>query len=123
MQWKILQFKTPDDFVISTGKQYSVKFFVEQCCKFLGIIIKWKGRGVNEVGYIYNLNKLKNPKLKKGMIIIRIDKKYFRPLDVDNLIGDSRKAQRLLNWKPKTTIYDLISRMMKSDLNSIKKNL
>ncbi len=120
MQWKILQFKRPEDFVVSTGKQYSVKFFVENCCKYLGISIKWKGKGLNEVGYISNLHKLQNPNLKKGMIIIRIDKKYFRPLDVDNLIGDATKAQKLLNWKPKTTIYKLISRMMRSDLDDLK---
>jgi len=123
MQWKILQHHKPDDFVVSTGKQYSVKFFVEKCCEYLGIKIKWVGKGLNEKAVIIGLNKLKTPKLQIGSVIVKIDKKYFRPLDVENLIGDSRKAHQELNWKPKINIYKLISRMMQSDMALTKKNI
>ena len=116
MQWKILQHNKPDDFVISTGKQYSVKYFVEKCCEYIGIKVKWTGKGLNEKAIIVKINKQKTPKLKIGSVIVQIDKKYFRPLDVDNLIGDARKAQKKLNWKPKNDIIKLISRMMDSDM-------
>ena len=121
MQWKILQHNMADDFVISTGKQYSVKYFVIKCCEYLGIKLKWVGKGLNEKGVIIKVNKQKTPKLKIGSTIVRIDKKYFRPLDVDNLVGDERKAQRKLNWKPKINITKLISRMMNSDMALTKK--
>ena len=121
MQWRILQHNKADDFVVSTGKQYSVKFFIEKCCEYLGIKIKWVGKGLNEKAVIVGLNKLKTPKLQIGSVIVKIDKKYFRPLDVENLIGDSRKAHQELNWKPKINIYKLISRMMKSDMALTKK--
>ena len=122
MQWKILQHNKPDDFVISTGKQYSVKYFVEKCCEYIGVKIKWSGKGLNEKAIIVRINKQKTPKLKIGSTIVQIDKKYFRPLDVDNLIGDARKAQRKLNWKPKNNITRLISRMMESDMALTEKN-
>lgn len=122
MQWRILQHKKSDDFVVSTGKQYSVKFFVEKCCSYLEIKLKWSGKGLKEVGIIQDFNLKKTPSLKKGMKIIKIDKKYFRPLDVDNLIGDAKKAEKILKWKPKTNINQLIERMMKSDLVYVKKS-
>ena len=121
MQWRILQHNKADDFVISTGKQYSVKYFVIKCCEYLGIKLKWVGKGLNEKGVVIKVNKQKTPKLKIGSTIIKIDKKYFRPLDVNNLIGDARKAQRDLNWKPKIDINKLISRMMDNDLAHTKK--
>ena len=122
MQWKILQQKKPDDFVIATGKQYSVKFFVEECCKFLKIKIKWKGKGLQEKAIITDFDKDKHPLLKKNMTIVRIDKKYFRPLDVVNLIGNAKKARRQLGWKPKTDIYQLIKEMMLYDQKIALKN-
>ena len=125
MQWKILQQKKPDDYVVATGKQYSVKFFVERCCKFLGIKIKWVGKGISEKAIVVSLDNKKNLKVKKNSIIVRINKQYFRPLDVKNLIGNSKKAQKKLGWKPNQNIENLIKEMMISDrkeiLNSIKK--
>ena len=79
MCWKVLQHKKPDDFVIATEKQYSVKFFVEQCFRYLGIKIKWYGRGINECAKIINFNEKEYPFLKKNMIVVKISKKYFRP--------------------------------------------
>ena len=122
MCWKILQYKNSDDFVISTDKQYSVKFFVEQCFKYLDIKISWKGQGINEIAVIKKFDKIKFPKLKKEMVVVRINKKYFRPNEVNNLIGNSLKAKKLLKWKSKTSIQELIAEMMKSDLDNFKKN-
>ena len=122
MQWKILQQKKPDDFVIATGKQYSVKFFVEACCKFLKIKIKWLGKGLRERAIIIDFNKEKYPLLKKNTTIVRVDEKYFRPLDVINLIGNAKKARQQLGWKPKANIYQLIKEMMLCDLQIALKN-
>jgi GDPmannose 4,6-dehydratase len=115
MQWKILQQKEPDDFVIATGRQYSVKFFLEQCCKFLKIDILWKGNKLNQVAYIKNFDPNICPKLKKNIVIIKIDKKYLRPNDVTDLRGDASKAQKILGWKTKTNIYQLINEMMNEE--------
>ena len=121
MCWKVLQFKRPDDFVIATEKQYSVKFFVEQCFKYLGIQIKWFGKGVNENAKIIKFNQTKYPNLKKNMTVVRISKKYFRPNEVSNLIGNANKAKKLLKWSPKRSIQHLIKEMMDSDLELTKK--
>jgi len=98
--WKMLQRKKPDDFVIATGQQYSVKEFINFTAKELGILIQWKGRGVNEKGYWKNKR------------IIEIDKQYFRPTEVNSLKGDSSKARRILGWKPNTSIKSLIKEMI-----------
>ena len=84
--------------------------------RFLGT-----GKGLKEKVFIKNFNKEKFPNLKKGMVVVRIDKKYFRPNEVDNLIGNSSKAKKILNWKPKTSIYELIKEMMNHDLKLFKK--
>ena len=98
--WKMLQRKKPDDYVIATGQQYSVKEFINFTAKELGIQIKWKGLGVNEKGYWNN------------KCIIEIDKEYFRPTEVNSLKGDSSKARRILGWKPNTNIKSLIKEMI-----------
>ena len=123
MCWKVLQYKKSDDFIIATEKQYSVKFFVEKCFQYLGIKISWIGKGLNEKAIIKKFDIKKFPNLKEKMIVVRIDKKYFRPNEVDNLVGNSTKAKKVLNWKPKTTIYDLISEMMESDLKLFNKKI
>ena len=99
--WKILQQKKPDDFVIATGKQYTVKQFINFVCKELKIKIRWTGKGLNEKA-IDN----------KGNTLIKIDKKYFRPSEVDTLLGDASKAKKILGWKPKMNIHDLIKDMI-----------
>jgi len=99
--WKMLQQKKPEDFVIATGKQYTVKQFINLVCKELEIKIKWKGKGLKEKAYD-----------NKGQAIIKIDKSYFRPTEVDSLLGDASKARRILNWKPKMNISDLIKDMI-----------
>ena len=99
--WKILQQKKPDDFVIATGIQYSIKDFINLTCKRLGMKIKWKGKGLKEKAY--NVS---------GDAIIECDKSYFRPLDVNTLLGDAKKARKKLNWKPKIDIVSLIDEMI-----------
>tara|TARA_B110000008_G_scaffold270881_1_gene301638 strand:+ start:307 stop:1344 length:1038 start_codon:yes stop_codon:yes gene_type:complete len=106
--WKMLQRKTPEDYVISTGKQYSVKQFINLSLKKLGIKFYWKGKGLNSKCFDI-----------KGNCIIESNKRYYRPLDVDSLIGDSRKAKKELNWKPKKDIHKLINEMIKSELKKL----
>jgi GDPmannose 4,6-dehydratase len=107
--WKMLQKKIPSDYVIATGKQYSVKQFVNLVLKELKIKHIWKGKGINSKCYD-----------KKGNCIIACDKEYFRPLEVDTLLGNPKKAMKELNWKPKTNIKSLVKEMVNSELSNIK---
>ena len=106
--WKILQNKTPQDYVISTGKQYSVRDFVNLSLKELNIKFHWKGKGIKEKCYDDN-----------GNCIIECDKEYFRPLEVDTLLGDSSKARKELKWKPKYNIQNLVKEMIKFELENL----
>ena len=108
--WRMLQNKTPKDYVISTGKQYSVRNFVNLSLKELNIKYHWKGKGINEKCYD-----------DKGNSIIECDREYFRPLEVDTLLGDSRKARKELNWKPKHNITSLVKEMISVELNNLNK--
>ena len=99
--WKILQQKKADDYVIASGNQFTVKKFVNITASILGINIRWRGKGINEKAYDQNDN-----------CIIRIDKKYFRPNEVNSLLGEATKAKKKLNWKPKYKIEDLIKDMI-----------
>ena len=103
--WKILNHKSPDDFVIATNYKIKIKDFVEMACNELNINIKWKGKGINEKAYDQN-----------GNCIIEIDKRYFRPLEVENLQGDYSKAKKILKWKPKRNISSLVKEMIKHEL-------
>ena len=103
--WKMLNQKAPDDFVISTNKQYSIKKFINIVCSKLKMKIKWKGKGINEKAYDKNHN-----------CIIQIDKRYFRPLEVHNLKGNFSKAKKILKWKPKKTLNQLVEEMIKYEL-------
>ena len=108
--WKILQHKKPDDFIISTGKQYSIKQFVNFVAKKLKMQIKWRGKGLKEKGYD-----------KNNKPIVECDKNYFRPLDVNTLLGDSSKARKELKWKPKININMLIDEMIENEIKHILK--
>ena len=111
--WKMLQQKKPDDFVIATGKQYSVKDFINTAAKELNIEIKWTGKGLYEKGMDRKTNK----------VIIEIDKKYFRPTEVDTLKGNYNKAKKILKWSPKKNFVELVSEMVASDLKEQKKSI
>ena len=108
---KILQYKKPEDFVLASGKAYSVREFVETAFSFAKINIIWKGKGINEKG----IDK------KTGKILIEIDKQYYRPLEVHHLCGDSTKAKKHLGWKCKISFKELVREMLINDLN--KKNI
>ena len=114
MQWKILQNNKPDDFVIATGKTTSVRQFVNECCKYLNLKIVWIGKGSKEKGYL-----IKN---KKKELIIKVDKKYYRPLEIEYLKGDPRKSFRVLKYKIKYDLKDLVKDMIDSDIEHAKKN-
>ena len=120
MQWLMLQNKVPTDYVISTGKQYSIKNFIQMCLKEMGIQVLWKGKGLEEVAIIKSFPTNKNYKIKKGQIIIKVNKKYFRPLEVNSLLGDSSKARKELKWKNKYTINQLVSEMLSHDYQRLK---
>ncbi len=112
MQWKILQQKKPEDFVIATGKSYTVKQFVNMCCDYLGLKIVWNGKGLKTRAYLVSG--------KKKELIIKVDKKYFRPLDIEYLKGDPKKAFKKLNFKFKYSIKDLIKDMLDSDIKEVQ---
>ena len=107
-QWLMLQQKDPDDFVIATGKQYSVRDFVNEVSKNLDMQIEWSGEGVNEVGSF------------RGVDIIKIDPRYFRPTEVETLLGDANKAKKILNWSPKISFEELAKEMITKDLELMK---
>ena len=121
MQWMILQQDKPDDFVIASGKEMTVREFVEKALEVVGISINWKGAGLNEVAVITNIRNENVYKIKKNDIIVRINKKYFRPSEVNYLLGDPTKAHKLLGWKPSISISNLIKEMMENDLMEAKK--
>ena len=118
--WLMLQQKKPEDYVISTGKQYSVRNFIEECAKCLGIQIAFKGKGLNEKVIVKKITKNNKYKFKIGQIIIRVNKKYFRPAEVDYLIGDSSKALKKLKWKPTVDFTSLCKEMINYDLKNSK---
>lgn len=104
--WLMLQQDTPDDYVIATNETRTVREFVEIAFKYVGIEIKWQGKGIDEVGI--------NP--NNGKVLVKINKNFFRPAEVELLLGDSTKASNELNWKRKNSFQDLVNRMMKNDL-------
>lgn len=112
MQWLMLQQDTPEDFVIATGVQYSVRDFVSIAAKELGIEISWKGQGEAEKGYD-----------QKGKCIVQIDPRYYRPTEVETLLGDASKAREKLGWRPQTGFQELVKEMVRSDLVRLKRNL
>merc|ERR1711966_170259 len=107
--WMMLQADTPDDFVLATGKQYTVRDFATRCFEYVGMPITWRGQGVNEEGVDEN-----------GVVRVQISEKYFRPCEVDTLLGDPTKAKDKLGWEADKDITGLIEDMMKSDLEAVK---
>ena len=119
--WLILQHKIPDDWVISTGLNFSVRDFTIKAFEKLDIKLKFQGNGLNEVGIIDDISQ--KSKLKKGDIVVEVDSYYFRPSEVENLLGDSSKAKKLLKWSPKYSFDMLVDEMIISDLDIAKKEL
>tara|TARA_B100001093_G_scaffold515820_1_gene593082 strand:- start:1115 stop:2173 length:1059 start_codon:yes stop_codon:yes gene_type:complete len=110
MQWLMLQQDKPEDFVIATGKSHSVRDFVSIAGRELDLDIKWEGKGLDETGSV------------NGEVIVRVDERYFRPTEVDELIGDASKAKKKLNWTPKISFEEMVTEMIRSDLRLAKQN-
>ncbi|MDZ4056774.1 MAG: GDP-mannose 4,6-dehydratase, partial [Polynucleobacter sp.] len=121
MQWLMLQQEEPDDFVIATGQQNSVRQFVIWAAEELGIELRFEGTGLNEVG-IVNSVKSETLRVTPGHIIIRIDPRYFRPSEVDTLLGDPSKAHQKLGWKPEITAREMCREMVVEDLKAAKRH-
>ena len=113
-QWMILQQDSPDDYVIATGEQYSVRQFIEYAVEYLGIRINWEGSGLDEIGRVAENRDDFGP--KTGDIIVRIDPRYFRPTEVETLLGDASKARKNLGWQPKISFSQLVEEMVTEDL-------
>ena len=124
MQWLMLQQDQPEDFVIATGVQYSVRDFVNAAAAELGITLRWQGEGVDEIGIIADLSQLKiqNSKLKIDDIVVKVDPRYFRPTEVETLLGDPTKAKEKLGWTPQTSFQELVSEMVRGDLEEAKRD-
>ncbi|MGW8287856.1 MAG: GDP-mannose 4,6-dehydratase [Desulfobulbales bacterium] len=126
MQWLMLQQDKPDDYVIASGHQHSVREFVERAASELGVTLRWEGEGVAETGIVTSVNsdipEVKKHKVQEGQVIIRIDPRYFRPTEVETLLGDAGKAKRELGWEPKISFEDLVKEMVLADLEVAKRD-
>jgi GDPmannose 4,6-dehydratase len=123
MQWLMLQQDKADDFVIATGVQYSVRQFVETAAGELGITITWQGTGVDEKGTIASITGNKVPGAVVGQTIVAVDPKYFRPTEVETLLGDPTKAKTKLGWVPTTTFAEMVCEMMAHDLDASRRHV
>ena len=117
MQWLMLQQDQAEDFVIATGVQYSVRDFVDAAAKELGMAIRWEGQGVNEVGYLHSPSPAGGDKA-----IVKVDPRYFRPTEVETLLGDPTKAKEKLGWVPKISFDELVAEMVREDLKSAERD-
>ena len=122
MMWLILQADEPEDWVIATGKTTKVRDFIVMAFKYVGVEVEFVGTGINEKGIVKSCNNDKYV-LKIGQVICEVDEKYFRPTEVDILIGDASKAKEKLNWSPKIELHELVSDMMASDLKIAEKEI
>ncbi len=122
MQWMMLQHDKPEDFVIATGKQISVREFVRLSAQAAGITLKFSGEGTNEVATAFEVDNKKCPNVNIGDILVKIDPRYYRPAEVETLLGDSTKAKQILGWLPSITVQELCLEMMENDLTIAKRN-
>ena len=122
MQWMMLQQDEPEDYVIATGLQYSVREFIKWTAAELGLSIEFKGAGIEEIALVVSIEGDKAPALKVGDVIMRINPRYFRPAEVDTLLGDPSKAKKKLGWVPEITAQEMCSEMVAEDYKSAKRN-
>ena len=111
--WRILQQDTSDDYVLATGEKHSVREFVDKAFAEVDVAVRWEGAGVDEKGFDADTDKL----------LVSVDPRYFRPTEVDLLIGDSSKARRVLGWAPQTSFEDMVRQMVRSDLEALPREL
>jgi len=122
MQWLMLQQAQPEDFVIATGVQYSVRQFIDMAAKELGVTLRFEGEGVNEQAVVQSVVGDKAPALQPGQVVVKVDPRYFRPTEVETLLGDPTKAKATLGWVPQITLQDMVSEMVISDLADARRH-
>jgi GDPmannose 4,6-dehydratase len=122
MQWLMLQQDKPDDFVIATGVQFTVREFIIRSAKQLGITLKFEGAAENEKAIVSKIEGDKAPALKVGDVIVKIDPRYYRPTEVEPLLGDPTKAKEKLGWVPEITLDQMIEEMVENDLNQARQH-
>lgn len=122
MQWMMLQQETPDDFVIATGKQISVREFVTLSAKEAGIELEFTGEGVDEIATVSAVDQEKSPALNVGDVIVKVDPRYFRPAEVETLLGDPAKAKEKLGWVPEITVEEMCSEMVANDIEMARRH-
>ena len=122
MQWMMLQQDQPEDFVIATGVQYSVRDFIRKSANQLGIELVFEGIGVDQIAIVAKIEGSKAPALKVGDVIVRVDPNYFRPAEVETLLGDPTKAKNKLGWVPEITLDEMIQEMVACDLEIAQKH-
>ena len=122
MQWMMLQQDAPDDFVIATGKQYSVRQFIEWSAAELGITMRFEGTGTQETGTVETVTGDMAPGVKPGDVLVRIDPRYFRPAEVETLLGDPTKAKEKLGWVPEITTQEMCAEMVREDLKTARRH-
>ena len=116
MQWMMLQQAQPEDFVIATGVQYSVRQFIDMAARELGVTLRFEGEGVNEQAVVQSVEGDKAPALQPGQVVVKVDPRYFRPTEVETLLGDPAKAKATLGWVPRIALQDMVAEMVSSDL-------
>jgi GDPmannose 4,6-dehydratase len=122
MQWMMLQQEQPEDFVIATGVQYSVREFIAKSAAQLGVTLKFEGQGVNEKAVVVNITGDHAPALKMGDVVVKVDPHYFRPTEVETLLGDPTKAKQKLDWVPEITLDQMVEEMVAHDLEKAKQH-
>ncbi|NNF72134.1 MAG: GDP-mannose 4,6-dehydratase, partial [Rhodobacteraceae bacterium] len=122
MQWMMLQQDAPEDFVIATGKQYSVREFITWSAAELGIELRFEGEGVEETGVVERVTSDAAPAVEAGQVIVRIDPRYFRPAEVETLLGDPTKAREKLGWEPQITAQEMCAEMVAGDLETARRH-
>ncbi|WPZ23592.1 GDP-mannose 4,6-dehydratase (plasmid) [Sulfitobacter faviae] len=122
MQWMMLQQDEPEDFVIATGVQYSVREFITWTAKELGLKLEFTGEGVDEIATVTAIEGSKAPGLKVGDVVMRIDPRYFRPAEVETLLGNPAKAKKVLGWTPETTAQEMCAEMVEADLRTARRH-
>ena len=123
MQWLMLQQPEPEDFVIATGVQYSVRDFVTMCARELGIELRFEGKGVDEVAIVESVSGSNAPALTEGDVIVRVDPRYFRPSEVETLLGDPARAKACLGWEPEISFEEMVEEMVAHDLDQAKRHV
>jgi GDPmannose 4,6-dehydratase len=123
MQWLMLQQDAPEDFVIATGQQHSVREFIQWAAQDLGISLRFEGSGVHEVGVVDSVVGDKAPTVRAGDVVLRIDPRYFRPTEVETLLGDPTRAREKLGWTPSVSAREMCREMVTMDLRVARKSV